>query len=54
MSKSNHLILKKLVFNDFHLKVALWDKIQKSLFQEEVLSPMKNSESQQDFEEYTY
>jgi hypothetical protein len=36
MSKSTHLILKKLVLNDFHLKVALWDKIQKSLFQEGV------------------
>jgi len=34
MSKSTHLILKKLVLNDFHLKVALWDKIQKSHFQE--------------------
>jgi len=35
MSKSTHLILKKLVLNNFHLKVALWDKIQKSLLQEE-------------------
>jgi len=34
MSKSTHLILGKLVLNDFHLKVAFWDKIQKSLFQE--------------------
>ena len=34
MSKSTHLILKKLVLNDFHLKVASWDKIQKLLFQE--------------------
>ena len=38
MSKSTHLILKKLVLNNFHLIVALWDKIQKSLFQEEVLT----------------
>ena len=34
MSKSTHLILGKLVLNDFYLKVASWDKIQKSLFQE--------------------
>ncbi len=37
MSKSTHLILGKLVLNDFHLKVASWDKIQKSLFQEGVV-----------------
>ena len=34
MNKSTHLILKKLVLNDFYLKVASWDKIQKLLFQE--------------------